>query len=156
MKRYKVTLTTEEREQLEALIHRGKSNARVLNRARILLKTDAAEQGLGWTDERIKEAMDISIPTVQRIRKRFVLENFDAALYDRRHAGRPKSVMCGKEEAHLIALACSAPPEGKKCWTMQLLADRMIELSYVEHVGRETVRCALKKMNLSLGVRRVG
>lgn len=151
MKRYKVTLTNEERKQLETLIHRGKSNARVLNRARVLLKADEGKNRLGWTDERIQEATEVSIPTVERVRKRFVLESFDAALYDRRHPGAPKTVMGGETEAHLIALACSKPPDGRKRWTMSLLADKMVELSYVEHVGRETVRCTLKKMNLSHG-----
>lgn len=151
MKCYKVTLTNEERKQLETLIHRGKSNARALTRARILLKADEGKYGPGWTDEKIKEATDASIPTIERVRKRFVLESLDAALYDRRHPGAPKTVMTGETEAHLIALTCSKPPEGRKRWTMHLLADKMVELSYVPSIGRETVRCTLKKMNLSLG-----
>lgn len=151
MKRYKVTLTNEEQEQLETLIHRGKSNTRVLTRARILLKADEGKNRPGWTDEKIKEAADVSIPTIERVRKRFVLESFDTAIYDRRHHGAPKTVMGGETEAHLIALACSKPPEGRKRWTMNLLADRMVELSYAAHIGRETVRSTLKKMNLSLG-----
>lgn len=151
MKRYKVTLTKKEREQLQALIRKGKSHTRVLTRARILLKADESEDGLGWTDERIQEATEASIPTIERVRKRFVLESLDASLYDRKHRGRPKTVLLGEEEAHLIKLACSTPPEGRSRWTLKLLAGKMVELSYTEHVCAETVRRALKKMNLSHG-----
>lgn len=151
MKKYRVTLTGEEREQLQIVISKGKRSAQVIRRARILLKADEGDKKSGWIDEKIAESLDTSIPTVERVRKRFVLESLDAALYDRKKTGCPKTVMSGEVEAHLVALTCGKPPEGYARWTLKLLASRMVELSYAGHICSETVRTTLKKTNLSHG-----
>jgi len=150
MNRYKVTLTAEERQQLHDLIRAGKAAAKKLTHARILLKADAAEGGPAWPDERIAEAVDVSTDTVGRVRQRFVEEGLEAALV-RKKQERPsrERTLDGRAEARLIALACSAPPTGRKAWTLRLLADRLVELEIVETVSHETVRRVLKKTNSS-------
>jgi transposase len=152
VKKYKVTLTAEERQQLSALVASGKAAAKKLTHARILLKADAAPGGPAWTDDRIAEALDVSTDTVGRVRQRFVEQGLEAALV-RKKQDRPsrERKLDGRAEARLIALACSAPPDGRKEWTMQLLADRLVELEVVESVCDETVRRALKKMRSSRG-----
>ena len=146
MKRYKVTLEAEERQHLHDLIAAGKAAAQRLAHARILLKADAAEDGPAWPDGRIAEALELSTATVERVRQRFVELGLDAAL-DRKLRERParEIKLDGRAEAQLIALACSAPPEGRATWTMQLLADKLVELEVVESISDETVRLALKK-----------
>jgi transposase len=146
MKRYKVTLEPEERQQLLDLIAVGKADARKLTHARILLKADAAEGGPAWPDHRIAEAVEVSTATVERVRQRFVESGPDAAL-DRKRRERParEIKLDGRAEARLIALACSPPPEGRAVWTMQLLADKLVELEVVDSISDETVRLALKK-----------
>ena len=150
MKRYKVTLDAEERQHLHDLIAAGKAAARKLAHARILLKADAADGGPAWPDHRIADALEVSSATVERVRQRFVELGLDAAL-DRKQRERPprEIKLDGRAEARLIALACSAPPEGRACWTMQLLADRLVELKVVGSVSDETVRLALKKTRLA-------
>jgi transposase len=150
MNRYKVTLTAEERQQLHDLIRAGKAAAKKLTHARILLKADAAEGGPAWPDERIAEAVDVSTDTIGRVRQRFVEEGLEAALV-RKKQDRPsrERTLDGRAEARLIALACSAPPAGRKAWTLRLLADRLVELEIVETVSHETVRRVLKKTNSS-------
>jgi transposase len=152
MKKYKVTLTADERQQLSDLIAAGKAAARKLAHARALLKADAADGGPAWTDERIAEAVELSRATVERLRQRFVEQGLEAAL-GRKKQDRPsrRRTLDGRAEARLIALACSAPPEGRKEWTMQLLADKLVELEVVDAVCDETVRRALKKMRSSRG-----
>jgi transposase len=148
MKKYRVTLTEEERQQLEQLISRGKGAARKLLHARILLKAD---ERVGWSDERISEALDVSLSTIGRVRERFVEEGLAVAL-ERKAPNRVyQRRLDGAQEAHLVALVCSPPPEDRGRWTLQLLADKMVELDYVESVSKETVRQTLKKMNLSPG-----
>jgi transposase len=150
MKKYRVTLEDEEREKLQALLKRGKGEVRMLKHAQILLKTDEAG-GPGWEDERVAEAIEVSTATVQRVRERFVEEGFEAALRLYRKGMRIYNTkLDGKQEAHLIPLACSAPPEGRGRWTLRLLADKMAVLKYVDEVSYETVRQTLKKTNLSL------
>jgi transposase len=146
MKRYKVTLTAEERQHLHDLIAAGKADARKLTHARILLKADAAEGGPAWQDRRIAEALEVSTDTVERTRQRFVELGLDAAL-DRKQRERPprEIKLDGRAEARLIALACSAPPPGRAVWTMQMLADKLVELEVVDSISDETVRLALKK-----------
>ena len=146
MKRYKVTLEPEERQQLLDLIAAGKADARKLAHARILLKADTADGGPGWTDDRIAEAVEVSTATVERVRQRFVELGPDAAL-ERKRRDRParEIKLDGRAEARLIALACSPPPEGRAVWTMQLLADKLVELEVVDSISDETVRLALKK-----------
>ena len=152
MKRYKVTLTAEERQQLADLIAAGKAAAQKLAHARVLLKADAADGGPAWPDARIAEAVEVCVATVERVRQRFVEQGLDAALSRKpreRPARQPK--LDGRGEARLIALACSAPPQGRKEWTMKLLADRLVELEVVDTISDETVRRVLKKTNSSRG-----
>ena len=152
MRKYIVTLTTEEREQLQALIRAGKASALKLARARVLLKADAGPGGPDWPDERIAEAVEVGLATVARVRRRFVELGVAAAL-ERRKQTRPsrERKLDGRGEAKLIALACSAPPDGRTVWTMQLLAGRLVELRVVDAVSDETVRRTLKKTRSSRG-----
>jgi transposase len=152
MKKYRVTLTAEERQQLSDLIAAGKAAALKLAHARVLLKADAADGGPAWPDARIAEAVEVSVATVERIRQRFVEQGLEAALGRKKQdrPSRPRK-LDGHAEARLIALACSAPPEGRKEWTMQLLADQLVELRVVDAVCDETVRRALKKTRSSRG-----
>jgi len=146
-KKYIVNLAEEERRELEALISSGAEKARKLTRARILLKADE-----GWTDTAISEALDVGRSTVERVRKRFVDSGL-AAITRRKSRRRYERKLDGHAEARLIALACSAPPKGRKRWTLRLLADKLVLLEEVDvdTVSHETVRQVLKKTNLSLG-----
>lgn len=152
MKKYKVTLTGEERNSLQGLITAKKTAAKKVVHARILLKADAGPEGPAWTDARIAEALEIDVTTVERVRQRFVEQGLDAAL-GRKQQDRPSRprTLDGKAEAHLIALACSEPPAGRARWTLRLLADKLVELEVVETVSTETIRRALKKTNSSRG-----
>jgi len=142
-KKYVVDLTEVEREELERLVRSGKDSARRIRYAQALLKADA-----GWTDQRISEAFQMSINTVQRLRQRFVEEGLDLALGARSRKPKPyRRKLDGEKEARLIALACSEPPEGQARWTLRMLADKMVQLCYVDSVSHETVRQALKKTN---------
>lgn len=142
-KRYRVRLSGEEREHLEKLVRKGKAHARKLTYARILLKSD--ENGPAWTDEQIAEAFEVSVATVARERRRFCEEGLEVALLPKK-PGRPRRhILDGRTEAHLIALACSNPPEGRDHWPLRLSADQMVELGYVESLSYETVRRTLKK-----------
>jgi transposase len=146
MKKYIVTLTADERQELSELIATGKAAAAKLAHARILLKADAAEGGPAWPDHRIAEAVEVSIATIERVRQRFVEQGLEAALV-RKPQARPsrERTLDGRAEAKLIALACSQPPVGRKAWTMRLLADKLVELEVVPSVSDETVRRSLKK-----------
>lgn len=152
MKKYKVTLTADERQALHDLIAAGKAAALKLAHARILLKADAAPEGPGWTDDRIAEAVEVNLTTVERVRQRFVEEGLEAALVRKKQA-RPsrERKLDGDGEARLIALACSEPPQGRSAWTLQLLADKLVELQVVDSICDETVRQVLKKTNSSRG-----
>lgn len=147
MKKYKVTLTAEERKSLQDLVAAGKAASKKLLHARILLKADAAATGPAWMDARIAEAFEVSTRTVERLRERFVEQGLEAAL-GRKKPERPnrQRVLDGRAEARLIALACSTPPQGRARWTLRLLADRLVELDIVPTVSTETVRQTLKKM----------
>ena len=145
-KKYRVTLTPAERAELEGVLARGKADVRRLRHAQILLKTDQAEGGPAWPDSRIAEALNVGITTVERVRQRFVEEGLASALSPYRGGKRIyQRKLDGTQEAHLIALACSAPPEGRGRWTLRLLARRMVELAYVDTLSYETVRQTLKK-----------
>ena len=146
MKKYKVTLDAEERRSLLSLIAAGKASALKLARARILLKADAGPEGPAWADARIGEAVEVDPTTVERIRQRFVEEGLEAAL-GRKKQARPsrQRKLDGAGEARLIALACSAPPRGRAAWTLQLLADKLVELHVVDSISDETVRQVLQK-----------
>lgn len=150
MKRYRVTLTKEEREELGRLLGRGKADVRKLKHAQVLLKADEAEAGPGWADERIAEVLEVGLTTVQRLRRRFVEEGLAAALSPYRIGRRLYATkLDGKQEAQLIALACSSPPEGHGRWTLRLLAGRMVELEHADTLSHETVRQTLKKTSSS-------
>jgi len=150
-KKYIVTLTVEERQILQEMLSRGKAAARKLMHARILLKADVSAGGPGWNDEAIAEALEIGRATVERVRKEFVEEGLEAALERRRPRRLYARKLDGDGEAHLIALACQEPPEGYSRWTLRLLADRLVELEYVDQISYQTVRRTLKKTNSSLG-----
>lgn len=145
MKKYKVTLTDEERMQLRQMISAGKAAARKLMHARILLKADASEGGPNWKDEQISQSLEVGTATVERVRKQFVEQGLEPALERRKPDREYERRLDGVGEAHLIALACGQAPEGREHWTMQLLAEGMVTLGYVESVSRETVRRTLKK-----------
>jgi transposase len=150
-KKYIVTLTGAERRILQEMLSRGRAAARKLMHARILLKADTGPTGPGWDDQAIAEGLEVGKATVERVRKEFVEEGLEAALERRRPRRQYERTLDGDGEAHLVALTCQKPPEGRSRWTLRLLADRMVELEYVEQVSYQTVRRTLKKMNLSLG-----
>jgi transposase len=148
---YIVELTEAERQLLQGLISSGKTVARKLTHARILLKADRSPQGPDWPDWRISQALEVGRVTVERVRKRFIEEGLEAALNRDKPQRIYRRKIDGQGEAHLITVACSQAPEGYQRWTLQLLADRLVELGYVDSVSYETVRRTLKKTNLSLG-----
>jgi len=148
-KKYIVTLTEAERESLCRLTSRGKSPARKITRAHVLLKAD--ENGPNWTDKQIHEAFNVTVRTIEHIRKQFVEQGLQAALNRRRPSSSRRPRLDGHQEAQLVALACSDPPEGRSCWTLRLLGSKMVELNYVETVSHETVRQVLKKTRSSPG-----
>jgi transposase len=150
-KKYVVTLTEEERQVLREMVSRGRAAARKLVHARILLKADAAEGGPGWGDPEIAQGLEVGRVTVERVRRQFVEEGFQAALERRAPRREYARKLDGDGEAHLMALACSQAPEGRSRWTLRLLADRMVILEYVDEVSYQTVRRVLKKMNSSRG-----
>jgi len=146
-KKYRVTLSGEEREELTALLRKGKANARKLAHARVLLAVDESASRSGNTDEQTAQARHLSTRTVERVRERFVEQGLAAALRPKPSTRRDERAFDGAQEARLIALACSAPPEGKSRWTLRLLAEQAVELKIVESVSHESVRPALKKTN---------
>jgi Homeodomain-like domain len=148
-KKYRVTLTAEERQELQALIAKGKASARKLAPARVLLPVDEAEAKAGRTDEETAAALNISVRTIERVRERFVEQGFTAALLPAPSKRVYARTFDGASEARLIALACGAPPEGKARWTLRLLAEQLVELQVLDTVSRECVRQALKKTNSS-------
>ncbi len=150
-KQYQVKLDKSQRDYLITLISSGKESARKLTRARILLKADEGEFVPAYTDDKIKEAVEVSIPTIERTRKAFVLENLTAALNPKKRSDTPGKKFDGEKEAHLIALVCSEPPEGCARWTLRLLAEKMVELEHFDSISHETIRRVLKKTNLDLG-----
>jgi Homeodomain-like domain len=145
-KKYVVTLSSEEREQLLRLTQSGKAPARKIKRAHILLKADSRQPEARWTDEQISDAYAVHTNTIAEVRKRFVLSGLDGALTERPR-GHRRRALDGEAEAHLIAVACSPAPDGHDHWTLRLLAARMVELKQVESVSYETIRQTLKKMN---------
>lgn len=144
-KKYRVTLTAQERSELEAMVSKGKADARKLAHARVLLQADEADEAPARTDPEIASVLEVSTRTVERIRQRFVEEGLQPALLPRPTKRIYARVLDGAQEAHLIALACSKPPDGKRRWTLRLLAERVVELGYAEAVSHETVRRTLKK-----------
>jgi hypothetical protein len=151
MEKYRVTLTDEERSELQQMVASGKAAARKLTHARILLLADDAH-GEEHTDQQIVEALGVGLRTVSRVRQQLVTAGMEFALLRRRQPPRPDKVKIkGDVEQRLVALACSDPPEGRCHWTLQLLADELVVLGLVDRVGVETVRKALKKTTSSRG-----
>jgi transposase len=150
VKRYVVRLSGEERDRLEALIGKGKSPARRLLKARILLKADVSDAGEGWSDSRIVEALETSASMVYRVRKQLVEEGLDAVL-SRKPRARPAvaPIFDGEKEARLIALACSSPPKGYARWSLRLLESKVVELGIVERASDSTIGRVLKKTRSS-------
>ncbi len=145
-KKYVVDLSTGEREQLGEVISKGKSSAKAILKARILLKADQGADGEGWTDERICEALETNIIMVARTRAKLVNEGLAAVLARKKRARPPiEPIFDGEAQAQLIALACSKPPPGYARWTIRLLADKVVEMSIVDHAHFNTVGRALKK-----------
>jgi transposase len=151
-KKYLVELSEQERVYLHKLISSGSAPARKLNRARILLKTDIGNhaEAQALSDRQIAQMLDTSIATVQRARERFYEGGLQAALERSKPDRVYKRSLEGRAEAHLIALACSEPPRGRDRWSLRLLADKAVELGFIESISHETVRKTLKKTNLSL------
>jgi transposase len=154
-KRYHVSLTREQRKMLVDVISAGKESARTLSHARILLKADKGPDGPQWRDADIAQALEVSTATVGKVRQRFSEaggeEGLQAALHRRKPDRLYSHKIDGVQEAHLVALTCSSPPEGRKRWTLRLLASKMVELEYTDELSHETVRRTLKKTGSSLG-----
>lgn len=156
-KLYHVCLTEEERKMLLDLISAGKAPARSLSHARILLKADTGPDGPGWGDAAIAEAVEVSTATVGKVRQRFFEagaageQGLEDALYRRKPRRDYQRRLDGGQEAHLVALTCQSPPDGHERWSLRLLAGKMVELAYADHVSYETVRRTLKKTGSSPG-----
>ena len=151
-KRYVVRLDDEERKRLTDLLGKKVLARKKRMRAQVLFKADASPEGPAWTDGRVSEAFDVSVVTIEKIRKTYVLEGLEAAL-ERNKPCRPsrQPVLDGQKEARLVALCCGTVPAGHGRWTLDLLADKLVELKIVDRICRETVRQTLKKTNCSLG-----
>jgi hypothetical protein len=152
MKKYIITLTEEEREFLTGLVSKGKHRSQKILNALTLLACDEGEhQQSRSKNEEIARVLNTSMRKIDRVKKRFVLDGLDVALSGRKGSRIYEKKVDGDFEAHLVALSCSKPPEGFARWTLRLLADKVIELNYIDSVSHETVRRVLKKMNSSLG-----
>ena len=143
--KYRVQLSSEEREALTRLTTTGRGAVAKLLRARILLKADESEEGDAWTDEAIAGAFDVSLKTIARVRQALVEQGLEDALKRKTPSGRQYRKLDGKQEAHLVALACSSPPEGRCRWTLKLLADKLVALEVVDSIDPATVHRTLKK-----------
>ena len=150
-KKYRVRLSAEEQEELKGLVSRGRAAAYKQTHARILLLVDEAQEGGALNDGEIARVLKVGSATVERVRRRCVLEGVEAALGRRRQVSRRPKKLDGEGEARLVAMACSQPPEGRAGWTLKLLADRLVEWEIVDSISTETVRRTLKKTRSSLG-----
>lgn len=151
-KKHVVELTEAQRQRCWEIVRAGCAAARTIMHAQVLMKTDSSPAGPGWTDQAIAEAFGVTTVTVARLRKTMVTEGLEAALVHYRGPARDyRFKLDGHQEAHLIALACSQPPEGHQRWSLRLLAHRMVELGYVDGLSYNTVGRTLKKTNYSLG-----
>jgi len=145
IKKYITRLSSEEIETLKELINKGRVAAYKRKHAQILLKANISD-GSGWSDAEISKAFDVTTKTVENIRKRLVLEGFDRAVNRKEGSGGNRRKIKGKEEAHLVALTCSEAPAGYARWSLRLLADKMVELKYMDGISHEAIRQTLKKM----------
>jgi transposase len=143
-KKYHVYLKEEEKEYLKQIVKKGTGRARQIQRAHILLKADVSE-GKGWTDQQIRETFHLARNTVSKIRKRYTEVGLEETVRRKSPERIYRTCLDGEQEAHLVALACSEPPEGYARWTLRLLAERMVALEYVDNLSYETVRQVLKK-----------
>lgn len=146
--KYLVKLRDEQRQHLEKLTSSGTVPARQMKRALILLKSDLQTN---WSYEQIATSFDVSAVTIAKVRKTFMEQGLEAALQRKKPNREYEHVLDGEDEAHLIALACSQPPAGRKHWSLRLLQDRFVKLGHVDQVSYETIRRVLKKTNLNLG-----
>ena len=146
-KKYVVKLTDEERQRLQTLVSQGKAAARKIQRAWILLKADAGNAGPGWPDGEIQSTFTVGLVTIYRVRQTFVEEGLEAVLTRSPKSRHRQRKLDGEQEAHLISLACSKPPTGRRRWTLRLLASKLVEFGYSDPVSPETVRQTLKKTN---------
>jgi len=150
MKKYRITLESQEHEQLREILAKGKADVRRLKHAQILLAADEAEGSPGQMDTVIAKALQVGTATIERVRRRFVEEGLEMALSPyKKPKRRYPTKLDGRQEARLIATACSKPPEGHARWTLRLLADKLVELKCVDSISHETVRQTLKKTNSS-------
>lgn len=150
-KKYTVILSENERLELKQMVSSGKGPSRRLAHARILLKADTGPGGPGLDDVAVAKAVEVGVSTVERVRRRFVEKGLEAALNRRLPRRTRRRKLDGRQEAQLVVLACSQPPEGQARWTLRLLAGKMVELEYVDTVSYGTVRRVLKKTSLSPG-----
>lgn len=151
MVRYKATLTSKERDQLEAIMKKGKHSSLQFRNACILLNCDEGDYGQKVSNGQIAQILQITTKTVERLKQRFIEEGFEACI-DRKPYPEVKEIKTdGDFEAHLVAMSCSKAPDGYTRWSLRMLADKMIELAYVDSVSHETVRQVLKKTKLSRG-----
>jgi transposase len=151
VEKYVVRLTAEERTELEAMARQRRIAADKQLRAKLLLHADEGERGPAWQDQQLIEEFGVSRSKVMRLRKQLVLEGLKAALSRRTTMQPRRRKLDGEQEARLVAVACSAPPAGRAKWTMQLLADKLVELSVVESISSECVRQTIKKTTCSRG-----
>ena len=157
MKKYKVTLTKDERENLEALTSKGKHTSQKILNALILLGCDESEYQVNRsTNEEIARILNISMRKIDRVKERFVIESIDVALNGRKRKRIYEKKVDGDFEAHLVALSCSEPPEGFARWSLRLLANKVVELDYIDSISYEAVRNILKKRNQTLEKNRMG
>lgn len=145
-KKYHIDLTREEQSYLTSLIENRSTKSPVVKRAYLLLAADR-NGNKGWTDEKISDTYKVRVRTIQRLRERFVLDSFEIAVHGKKREIYKEKVFTGDVEAHLVALRCKPPPIGHETWTLRLLADKMVELNYIESISHEGVRQILKKMN---------
>jgi len=150
-KKYKVKLTPSQRKRLLEMVHNGRGKAKTLTHARILLQADSSQEGPSLRAKAIAVNLNIHERTVHRVRERFANEGLDAALYRKKHCRYKPRKLDGEQEAHLVALCCGAPPEGRKEWTLGLLSERLVELEIIDSISRSTVHRVLKKTSSSRG-----
>ena len=156
MARYKVTLTKEEHDQLQAVLSKGKHSSQLYRNACILINSDEGPYGNKLSNEQIAQVLQINNKTVERVKQRFVEEGFDACMDRKPYPSKGPKKADGDFEAHLIALSCSKAPEGYARWSLRMLADKMIELEYTDSVSHETVRQVLKKTKSNRGGSKAG
>lgn len=156
MVRYKVTLTDAERVELKSIINKGKHSSLKFRNAFILLNSDESNKGNKASNEQIARMLQINSKTIERLKQRFVEEGFQSCMDRKPYPDKPGKKVDGDLEAHLIAISCSKAPEGYARWSLRLLADKLVELKYIDNISHETVRQVLKKTNLNRGKQKDG